>query len=97
MRAYLVLDLTIHNLGKFSEYIEKIPAFIARHSGHYLVQGEVPTVVEGDWQPARLVVIEFPSRDHANAFLGDPEAQALFSIRHNTTTSKLLLIDECLS
>jgi uncharacterized protein (DUF1330 family) len=51
--------------------------------------------MEGDWTPDRVVVIEFPSRGNAEAFLGDPECQDLFAIRHRTTTSKLILVDGC--
>ena len=79
--------------GKFPQ---RIPAFIQRHGGRYLVQGEVPTVMEGDWQPQRVVVIEFPSRESAQTFLQDPDAQSLFALRHNTATSKLILVDGCL-
>lgn len=96
MNAYLILDLAIHDFAKFSKYIKEIPAFIKKHSGRYIVQGAEPTVMEGDWKPERVVVIEFPSSDHAKIFLKDPEAQGLFKIRHNTTTSKLILVDGCL-
>ncbi len=95
MKAYLILDFTIRDLDGFFEYINKIPEFIKKHSGRYIVQGEVPTVMEGDWSPERVVVLEFPSRDNANSFLEDPEAQSLFAIRHNTTTSKLIMVDGC--
>jgi uncharacterized protein (DUF1330 family) len=96
MNAYLVLDLAIHDFERFREYIATIPAFIKKHGGRYVVQGEVPTVMEGDWSPERLVVIEFPSRANAQDFLQDPAAQSLFALRHETTTSKLLLVDGCL-
>lgn len=96
MNTYLILDLTIHDFDRFREYISKIPAFIEKHSGRYVVRGEQPTVIEGDWRPERVVVIEFPSREQANGFLQDPEAQTLFSLRHQTTTSKLVLVDGCL-
>ena len=33
MKAYLVLDLTVHDFGSFREYIEKVPAFIRKHGG----------------------------------------------------------------
>src|SRR5690606_26180094 len=33
MKAYLVLDLSIHDLAGFRKYIAEIPAVIARHSG----------------------------------------------------------------
>ena len=96
MNAYLVLDISIHDFETFNEYIQKIPKFIEKHLGRYIVQGEVPTVMEGDWKPERLVVIEFPSSENAKAFLKDPDAQSLFEIRHKSTTSKLVLVDGCL-
>jgi uncharacterized protein (DUF1330 family) len=49
--------------------------------------------MEGDWAPDYMVILEFPSRRNAKAFLADPEAQALFEIRHRTTTSKLVLVE----
>lgn len=94
--AYLVLDLSIKEIKGFSEYIQKIPSFIEKHSGRYIVRGEVPEIMEGDWKPERLVIIEFPSRQHAKDFLAEPEAKSLFAIRHKTTDSKLLLVDGCL-
>jgi uncharacterized protein (DUF1330 family) len=95
MKAYLVLDLSVNDFSGFREYIAEIPAFIARHSGKYIVQGTQPTIIEGDWKPERLVIIEFPEREKAEAFLGDPEIRELFKLRHETTTSKLLLADGC--
>ena len=39
MKAYLVLDLSVNDFGGFRKYIAEIPAFIAKHSGKYIVQG----------------------------------------------------------
>ena len=95
MKAYLVLDLTVNDFAGFRRYIAEIPAFIAKHSGRYIVQGTEPTTIEGDWKPDRMVILEFPEREKAEAFLGDPKAQDLFEVRHATTTSKLVLVDGC--
>lgn len=70
MNAYLILDLTIHNLNVFREYIEKIPRVIQKHSGRYIVQGAEQTAIEGDRKPERVVVIEFPSKQKARKFSG---------------------------
>ena len=90
-----MLDLSGNDFGGFRPYIAEIPAFIARHSGKYIVEGVQPTTIEGDWKPERLVIIEFPEREKAEAFLGDPEIQDLFKLRHDTTTSKTVLADGC--
>ena len=95
MKAYLVLDLKIHDFSSFREYIDNVPSFIRKHGGKYIVQGAEPTPMEGDWRPERMVILEFPARENAKAFLGDPEFKDLLAIRHRTTTSKLVLVDGC--
>ena len=95
MKAYLVLDLAINDFAGFSKYIAAIPAHIAKHDGQYIVQGVEPTSIEGDWKPQRMVIIEFPERSNAEAFLSDPTIQDLFRVRHETTTSRLVLVDGC--
>ena len=95
MKAYLVLDLTVNDFSGFRRYIDEIPRYIAKHSGRYIVRGVEPTIIEGDWKPGRVVILEFPARREAEAFLGDPEIQELFKLRHETTTSKLVLVDGC--
>jgi uncharacterized protein (DUF1330 family) len=67
-----------------------------RHVGRYIVRGVEPTCIEGDWRPQHMVIIEFPERSNAEAFLGDPSIKALFKVRRETTTSKLVLVDGCL-
>ncbi len=96
MNAYLVLDLSVNDFESFVEYIEKIPIFIQKHGGRYIVQGVEPEIMEGDWNPGRVVIIEFPSKQKAKNFFGDPDAQTLFNIRHKSTTSKLILVEGCL-
>jgi uncharacterized protein (DUF1330 family) len=96
MTAYLVLDFAVHDLRGFMPYVRAIPAVIGKHGGRYIVRGVEPEVIEGDWTPERMVILEFPSREAAKGFLGDPEAQALFAVRPRTTTSRLVLVDGCM-
>lgn len=95
MKAYLVLDFEVTDLRRFLTYAEQIPAHIERHGGRYIVRGVEPTVMEGDWAPPRLVILEFPERANAESFLGDPTIQELFKVRHASTVSKLVLVDGC--
>jgi uncharacterized protein (DUF1330 family) len=62
---------------------------------NYIVHGVEPTCIEGDWKLQRMVIIEFPERSNAEAFLSDPTIQDLFRVRHETTTSRLVLVDGC--
>ena len=93
MKAYLVLDFSVHDLEGFMPYVATAPTYIARHGGKYIVRGAEPRTIEGDWSPARMVILEFPTRQNAEQFLGDPDFQELAKIRHRTTISKLVLVD----
>jgi len=75
------------------EYIEKIPAYLSKHAGRYLVEGVTPEVLEGDWEPKTIVVLEFVTQEKLNNFLTDPEVKLLFSIRHKNTKSNLIKVN----
>ena len=93
MTVYLVLDLAVTDLRDFLPYVDAIPAFIAKHGGRYASKGADPVVLEGDWAPQRLVILEFPSADRARSFLADPEAQDLFARRRRSTVSRLVMVE----
>lgn len=93
MKAYLILDFTITDLPAFMEYVEKIPAYLNKHSGQYLVEGVKPEILEGNWQPKTIVVLEFQTQGHVNNFLSDPEVKQLFKIRHKNTESNLIKVN----
>ena len=96
MQAYLVIDLNITDLPGFMLYAQRIPALIEKHAGRYIVQGVEPTVIEGSGdQLQRSVIIEFPSRLAAHAFLDERRNSDLHSIWSNATDSRILLVDGC--
>ncbi|WP_304164114.1 DUF1330 domain-containing protein [Phenylobacterium aquaticum] len=96
MTAYLVLDFTVLDLPAFMPYIEGVPAFIAKHGGRYIVRGVEPQVMEGDWSPERVVILEFLTAENAQAFLADPDFQSLKAVRERSTISKLILVEGCI-
>jgi uncharacterized protein (DUF1330 family) len=91
--AYLIADISVHDPEKFMEYVDQVPAFVEKHGGHYRIRGGAPRCQEGDWEPPRLVIIEFPSRDHAMAFLNDPGYQPVAAIRHASASTNLVVAD----
>jgi uncharacterized protein (DUF1330 family) len=93
LKTYLILDFTIINLEKFMEYVEKIPTYLNKHCGKYLVEGMTPNILEGDWNPGRIVVLEFDTQENAQDFLSDSEVKELFKIRHENTRSNIILVN----
>src|SRR6185436_7647814 len=49
--AYLIVSIDVRDPVAYEDYKAKVPAFIRKHGGEYLVRGGAHEVVEGDWQP----------------------------------------------
>ena len=76
MSAYILVDCEVTDPARYEAYKALAPAAIARYGGRYLVRGGDTVVLEGDWRPSRVVVLEFPSLDAARTFFDSPEYRA---------------------
>ena len=66
--AYLLVDSQITDPEQFKQYASLAPAVVAAAGGEYLARGGRSETMEGDWKPARLTVLRFPSYEQAKAF-----------------------------
>jgi uncharacterized protein (DUF1330 family) len=84
MAAYLVVQHTITDPGKFEEYRTKVGPLIAKHGGRYLTKGGSHKLLETARRPPdRVVIIEFPDMAALNAWYSSPEYQPLIALRQS--------------
>jgi uncharacterized protein (DUF1330 family) len=93
MPAYVIADVTIKNPEVYAEYRSRVLATVTKYGGRFLVRGGTCDVVEGDWRPGRVVVIEFPDMAAAKAWYGSAEYGPLVKLRQSASTGSLLLIE----
>jgi uncharacterized protein (DUF1330 family) len=60
MPAYVIVETDIVDAAQYERYKAASPAAVAAGGGRFLVRGGELDVLEGDWEPSRLVVLEFP-------------------------------------
>lgn len=92
MAAYLIVDLEVLDPVAYEDYRRDVPAIIAAHAGRYLVRGGAATLLEGDRQPQRQVVLEFPSMEQLQAFYDDPAYQPLKELRQRIAKGTLFAV-----
>jgi uncharacterized protein (DUF1330 family) len=92
-KAYIVGQVTVHNPEGYSQYSQHVPGTLAKHGGKYLVRGGECTQLEGVSQGDRRVVIEFPSRQAAEAWYHSPEYQAILPHRKANSEGHISLVD----
>lgn len=93
MSAYVIADVEVTDPSVYDEYRKQVGATITRYGGRFAVRGGDCRVCEGDWRPSRVVVLEFPSLEHANRWYDSPEYRPLIALRERSTRSKLLIVD----
>ena len=83
MAAFIVADVLPDDVEGYraSGYLEAARRSAEAHGGEYTVRGGDITVLEGDWEPGRLVVIRFPSMDALRDWYYSDEYQEWAAVR----------------
>jgi len=93
MAAYVILDITVNDPAKYEDYKKLAPPAIEAYGGKYLVRGGSMEILEGDWQPNRVVILEFQSIEMAKNWINSPEYSDALALRHQTATSHAIVVD----
>lgn len=93
MAAYALVDVEVTDSAGFAEYRKLAPATIAAFGGRFLVRGGAMEVLEGEWRPKRLVVLEFPDLATLKSWYQSPEYQQLLELRKRTATSDIVIVE----
>lgn len=93
MPAYAIFDITIHDPERYEDYKKLAPPAIAAYGGKYLARGGRLDVLEGDWNPSRIVILEFPTAEQARAWIDSPEYRKARALRHATASTQAILVE----
>lgn len=93
MPAYVIFDVEIRDPVKFQEFMTGVKPAIERAGARYLARGGNFAVHEGDWQPRRIVLLEFPSVAAWNTFYNGPTYQGLKAVRDACSSARLVSVE----
>ncbi len=93
MPALLVADIDVRDPDAYAQYRSANPEIVRRFGGRYLAVGGAMRVLEGDWQPRRTVIIEFPDMAAIEAFYQSPEYAAIRGMRWQSADSRMVAFE----
>lgn len=94
MTAYSVLDVTPTSEDWIPGYLPAANARVAAHGGRYIARTANHEQVEGESQPAGLrIIIEWPSKEAAQAFMTDEAYAPHLAARGAGSVSNHYLIE----
>jgi uncharacterized protein (DUF1330 family) len=92
MPAYVIVETDITNPERYEQYKAASPAAIAAGGGRFLVRGGELVVLEGDWQPSRLVVLEFVDLAAAKRWYASEVYQEAKKLREGAAHLRLVAV-----
>ena len=93
MAAYVVVDVERTDLERAARYSEMSGPSVERHGGRFLARGGALDVLEGDWEPERLVVIEFVSTDAARAWFDSDDYREARAVREGAGNWRMVVVN----
>jgi uncharacterized protein (DUF1330 family) len=91
--AYVIFDVDISDPSRYQDFMTQVKPALFAAGGRYLARGGEHRVYEGDWEPRRIVVLEFPSVEAWESFYNGPTYQGLKQIRDECSTARLVAVE----
>ena len=93
MAAYVIFDVDIRDMAQYQEFMTGVKPAVEEAGGRYLARGGAHKVYEGDWEPRRIVLFEFPSVQAFESFYNGPVYRGLRPIRDACSSARLVSVE----
>lgn len=93
MPAYVIVEVTVSDLEAYEDYKKLTPATIAEFGGKFIVRGGNSETLESDWQPERMVVLEFPTKERAKEWWNSQAYSEAKKIRQRAASTKMIVVE----
>lgn len=93
MPVYIIVEVSIHHPEEYEAYKKLTPDSLLPYQGKFIVRGGQTLSLEGDWNPERIVVLEFPTKELANQWWSSPEYTPAKEIRQRNASTKMILVE----
>ncbi|MBA4311969.1 MAG: DUF1330 domain-containing protein [Chlorobiaceae bacterium] len=93
MSAYVIVNISVKDPVRYEEYKKMAEDTVLSYGGKYIVRGKPVEVLEGNWAPKRLVVLEFPCVSRAKEWWSSTEYAGPKKLRHETAESTMIVVE----
>jgi uncharacterized protein (DUF1330 family) len=91
--AYYIGEHDITDEAAFADYLKQVVPMIERHGGRYLTKPGTHEILEGHWQPNRVVIIAFPDMASLRAWYDAPDYRPLIAKRRAAARDVMIAIE----
>ena len=89
----MIVEIEVVDPVGYEEYKKQAAATVHQHGGNYIVRGGKTEVLKGNWDPKRIVILEFESMQRAKEWLNCEEYREPRKMRHRTAKTNMILVE----
>jgi uncharacterized protein (DUF1330 family) len=93
MAAFIIGRIEITDPERYAQYMKATPAVIEKYQGRFIARGGEKVCLEGAVETARVVIIEFPTLQHAQEFFNSTDYQQVKSLREGAAIAQFIAIE----
>ena len=93
MTHYFVAQIKIHDQDEYNKYLDKFDDIFSKYKGEYLAIDESPSLLEGDWNYTKSVLIKFNSKEEFEEWYYSEDYQKILKHRLNAAECDTILLE----
>lgn len=93
MSAYIIATVDVTDEKSYEEYKKLSTIAMKVYHAQVCVRGGAVDILEGDWNPQRLVILKFANMQGAKQFYNSPEYQKARSLRSGACLMNMVAVD----
>lgn len=94
MPVYFIVEIEkIIDRKVYSEYVDKVKNIVEKFGGKYLAGGGKIFAISGDWEPAKIVIIEFDGLEQLRSCFNSPQYRAIAPLREKSTKGRAIALE----
>ena len=93
MSVYMIIESQVLDAALYDKYIQSVTAIVEQYGGRYLVRGGKVTPLGGEWNPQRMIILEFPAEENVRQWLSSPEYREIAPLREQGAATRAILLE----
>lgn len=93
MPAYLIAEVEVHDPKGYEEYRRLVGPSLQKYGARFLARGGRIDVLEGKWNPSRVVIVEFDSADKARQWYRSEDYRPAKEARQKASSANFVIVE----
>ncbi|HET7571984.1 MAG TPA: DUF1330 domain-containing protein [Gaiellaceae bacterium] len=93
MPAYVIVETDVHDPERYERYKAASPGAVRAGGGRFVARGGELAVLEGDWNPSRVVILEFEDLEAAKRWYDSPEYREARALREGAANLRMVAVE----